>query len=477
MLGVNMIIDHLGKEYKSIEEMCKAYHIHPSTYKFRISSGMNIEKALTAPINANTCVDHLGNTFQSERKMCQFYNVNIATYRTRINNGLSVKDALTLEIRKHSDKGNICYDHLGNEYRSYNAMAKAYKIAPSVLRDRIKRGLSIEEALCKKEVRDHLGNIYKSERDMCRNYNISVSSYKNRIDNGLSIKDALTKPPSNAKELFGKDCIDHLGNVYKSQREMCQAYNLDYGTFRHRVNTGMSIQEALSHNEFIDHTGKVFRSELEMCKAHHIDNSTYRYRRREGFSIEEALTIPKQYSLGEYRISKILEQFCTSGNISSYLHNIQIKRLFEILSLTDKYNDFMDAYEKELNKYNINISRRKLSKFRFDFSIIKNNELFAFIEYDGIQHFRFVDLFFKTFEDFLIGISRDKSKNAFSEINNIPLLRIRYDQIDEKTVTYMINDLLNNPQKYIYQHNTYLKDDEYMSVFNNSNIDYVPFEM
>ena len=63
------------------------------------AKGMNIEKALTAPINANTCVDHLGNTFQSERKMCQFYNVNIATYRTRINNGLSVKDALTLEIR------------------------------------------------------------------------------------------------------------------------------------------------------------------------------------------------------------------------------------------------------------------------------------------------------------------------------------------------------------------------------------------
>ena len=470
-----MTIDHLGKEYKSIEEMCKAYAINPSTYKYRIYSGMNIKEALTTPIGKNTCVDHLGNIFKSERKMCQFYNINISTYRTRIKNGYSIKEALTLKPRRSFDKGNICYDHLGNEYRSYEAMARAYKIPPSVLRDRIKRGLSIDEILHKKVVCDHFGNIYKSERDMCRNYNIPISSYKKRISDGLSIKDALTKPPTNAKELFGKECTDHLGNVYKSQREMCKAYNLDYSTFRHRINTGMSLQKALSHNKVIDHTGKIFKSELGMCRAYHIDNSTYRYRRREGFSIEEALTIPKQYSLGEYRVSKILEQFCASGNVSSYLHNIQIKRLFEHLNLIDMYNNFMDEYEKELNKYNINISRRKLSKFRFDFSIIKNNEVFAFIEFDGIQHFKFVDLFFKTFEEFWDGISRDKSKNIFSEINKIPLLRIRYDQIDEKNVTFMISDLLNNPKKYIHQHNTYLNNDEYMSVFRDSSIDNVPF--
>lgn len=29
-----MVKDHLGNEYESIVEMCKAYSINPSTYKF-----------------------------------------------------------------------------------------------------------------------------------------------------------------------------------------------------------------------------------------------------------------------------------------------------------------------------------------------------------------------------------------------------------------------------------------------------------
>lgn len=476
-LGYHMISDHRGNEYSSIEEMCKKYNINPSTYKFRRSSGMNVKEALTTKVRCNICIDHLGNTFQSERKMCEFYNVNIATYRTRINRGLSVKDALTLKKIKPSDKGISCYDHLGNEYRSYNEMAREYGIPPSVLRDRIKRGLSVEEALVKKEVKDHEGNVYRSERDMCRKYNISISTYKSRIDKGLSLKEALTNPQLDAKKIFGIACKDHMGNEYKSQREMCMAFNQDYGTFRYRISSGMSIQDALFHNEFIDHNGKKYRSELEMCKAHNIDNSTYRYRRKEGFSVEEALTIPKHYSLGEYRVSKVLDQFCEEGMISSYLHNVQIKRLFEIMNLDEKYKDFMDAYEKSLNENNIIISRLKLSKFRFDFSLIKNADIYAFIEYDGVQHFRFVDLFFKTIEEFFIGISRDKAKNAFLEINSIPLLRIRFDQIDEKTVKYMINDLLINPEKYIYRHNTFLENDEYMSIFSDLEEDYVPFEI
>lgn len=92
----------------------------------------------------------------------------------------------------------------------------------------------------------------------------------------------------------------------------------------------------------------------------------------------------------------------------------------------------MKRYDNELKKSNINISRKRLARFRFDFSIIKDANIWAFIEYDGIQHFKFVDLFFKTFEDFVLSGNRDSAKNIFTEVNGIPLLRIRYDQIEEK---------------------------------------------
>ena len=48
-----MVKDHLGNEYESIVEMCKAYSINPSTYKFRISSGMTVKNALLMPLRKN----------------------------------------------------------------------------------------------------------------------------------------------------------------------------------------------------------------------------------------------------------------------------------------------------------------------------------------------------------------------------------------------------------------------------------------
>lgn len=466
-----MVKDHLKKEYSSITEMCKQYSINPSTYRYRIASGMSVEAALTSPIKDNSCIDYLGNVFQSINQMCYFHNIDVNTYKTRIKKGMSVKDSLSSVVRTPYDKGVECVDHMGNKYRSYNEMARAYHIPPSVLRNRINRGLTLEEALQKKEVCDHEGKKYKSVREMCRAYNISINVYKARLEKGMTVKDALTIPVG---DLVGGICIDHKGNKYCSVREMCKAYDIDHSTFRHRITVGMSLEEALTKNEIYDYKGNAFRSELEMCKAYHIDNSTFRYRIREGFSVEEALTIPKHYSLGEYRVSRVLDKFCEKGLISSYFHNIQIKKLFDILGLPDVYDTFMIAYDNELKDSNINISRHKLAKFRFDFSVIKEANVFAFIEYDGVQHFKFVDLFFKTLEDFIVNISRDRAKDMFAEVSGIPLLRIRYDQIEESMVTSMIADLLENPCKYLEQHNTYISNHSYMKAFEEICLDVTP---
>lgn len=466
-----MIKDHLGNEYESINEMCRVYSINPSTYRFRIASGLSIEEALLTPLKRNICKDHMGNVFPSISKMCKHYNINKSTFNTRIKRGMSIEEALTQEVELPSEKGIECYDHKGNRYKNYTEMAKIYHIPVSVLKDRLKRGLGIKEALEQREIVDHTGKKYRSESQMCREYGISITTYKYRVKRGMSLKDALTIPIGDA---LNNSWIDHLGNMYKSERNMCAAYEIDPSTFRHRISTGMRIEEALAHNKTYDHKGIAYKSELEMCKAYKIDNGTFRYRRREGFSVEEALTIPKHYSLGEYRVSRVLDQLCAEGKISSYLHNVQINKLFAILNIQEQYDSFMKHYDNVLRNSNINISRKKLARFRFDFSIIKDADIWAFIEYDGIQHFKFVDLFFKTFEDFIFSGSRDNAKNAFAEANGIPLLRIRYDQIDEDVVTEMIDDLLYNPQKYIDQHNTFLSNEEYMEVFNNTILDVNP---
>ena len=100
---------------------------------------------------------------------------------------------------------------------------------------------------------------------------------------------------------------------------------------------------------------------------------------------------------------------------------------------------------------------------RFDFSLIHKDSIFAFIEYDGEQHFSWIDTFFKTLESFLLRHSADEIKTGVAEISNIPLLRIRFDQVDY--IPEMIDHLLENPLFYLEQHNTFLSNEEYWDMY------------
>lgn len=75
---------------------------------------------------------------------------------------------------------------------------------------------------------------------------------------------------------------------------------------------------------------------------------------------------------------------------------------------------------------------------RFDFGISNDKkEVVALIEYDGIQHFKSKD-FFGGEEALAITQLRDQIKNQYCKDNNIPLLRIRYDEdIEEKLIEFL----------------------------------------
>lgn len=78
----------------------------------------------------------------------------------------------------------------------------------------------------------------------------------------------------------------------------------------------------------------------------------------------------------------------------------------------------------------------------FDFAIIKNNFPIGLIEYDGKQHFEPID-FFGGEKEFKESQKRDKIKNAYCKLHNIPLLRIPYtlsnDEIKNKLYEYYLS--------------------------------------
>lgn len=74
----------------------------------------------------------------------------------------------------------------------------------------------------------------------------------------------------------------------------------------------------------------------------------------------------------------------------------------------------------------------------FDFGIVDDeNMIIALIEFDGKQHFESVELWGGE-EALALTQLRDQIKNQYCEDNNIPLLRIRYDEdIEEKLTTFL----------------------------------------
>jgi len=86
-----------------------------------------------------------------------------------------------------------------------------------------------------------------------------------------------------------------------------------------------------------------------------------------------------------------------------------------------------------LKKYNINNIRqhsfedcKNKNPLKFDFYL---SDINCIIEFDGEQHFRSVD-FFGGEEYFTLIKKRDHIKNTYCKSNNIPILRIKYDETD-----------------------------------------------
>lgn len=77
--------------------------------------------------------------------MCEAWGISYSTYSSRLEAGRSQQEALT--GAKQASHGKPCQDHEGNTFPSVSAMCRAWKISLSIFQGRIRRGLTLEEAL------------------------------------------------------------------------------------------------------------------------------------------------------------------------------------------------------------------------------------------------------------------------------------------------------------------------------------------
>lgn len=270
-----MIKDHLGNEYKTISDMCRAYGIKVNLYYSRLRSGWSLERILTTKVNWGKSVyDHKGNEYKTLDDMCKAYGINQATYSARRSIGWSVADSLEKPL--YPSKGKKCKDHLGREYDSIKSLCNAYGISYDAVKGRMKHGFTLEEALMTevgymRKCKDHLGREYKSVTEMCNAYNINVSTFRHRINNGWKLADALKRPVIDSKDITGRrleddeintyaiDAVyDHLGKAFTSETAMCKYYNIPIKLFKLRLDSGWTLGEALTIKNNIEPNSEVY---------------------------------------------------------------------------------------------------------------------------------------------------------------------------------------------------------------------------
>ena len=133
--NAKFVTDHTGQKFSSISKMCAHWHINKPTYTARIQNGWSVERALTEKtanlqVTAKTCKDHLGNEYASQNEMCRAYHITKARFTSRIKLNWSLERALTEPIVINAK---TCQDGFGHTFPSAKDLCNYYNMHSSYL--------------------------------------------------------------------------------------------------------------------------------------------------------------------------------------------------------------------------------------------------------------------------------------------------------------------------------------------------------
>ena len=180
-----------------------------------------------------------GVKYNSLVELCESYGVNYALFSSRIANGWSVDEALGLEERNKSKKGTLVVEGLNGEI-SLAEFCRDMNVSYSVVRNRIKKGYTLEEAVTSKKIpKVKINGVeYKSLSDACGKLKMPYYVVCMRISNGWTLEEAFNP--------LGRKNVVAFGVEYPSLKKVCEHFNVNYYKVRYLVKTkGNNIDFAL----------------------------------------------------------------------------------------------------------------------------------------------------------------------------------------------------------------------------------------
>jgi len=138
-----------GVEYKSISECAKSYGLKPSTLSWRLKNGMRMDDAVSTKLGHkknSIQIKAFGVEYPNIYSCAKAFGIHHSTLRKRLSNGWAVEDAVSDPPDRHRNRKKQI-EVFGITYPSIKDCAKAFGITPSTLRYRIKNGAPIDKAV------------------------------------------------------------------------------------------------------------------------------------------------------------------------------------------------------------------------------------------------------------------------------------------------------------------------------------------
>ena len=99
-------IDHTGREFRTLADMCAFWGVTPSRFRAHRKKGASLEEALTLPPynHGKICRDHTGREFPSIAAMCREWGIGLSTYYDRVAAGVPLRNVLTAPVQGQGAK-------------------------------------------------------------------------------------------------------------------------------------------------------------------------------------------------------------------------------------------------------------------------------------------------------------------------------------------------------------------------------------
>lgn len=288
--AVSVTVD--GIKFTSISECAEFYQISKQTLIHRIQKrGMRAREAVKTPIKkSNKKALRIGNkTYASVRQLADEFGLPYATVRHRIRSqGMSPKQAITKPIQRQVRQSVTAF---GKVYPTLSAAARAHKEDPEQVRQRVKKGMSLEDALLGKNARKQvvtvLGKTYSSKVEAAEAFGMSRSAFFGRLRQGWDIESALTSPVVQTKKLKVQ------GKIYESVADLARAYDMPYRLVYKRIHVfGWRPLKAVTEPKVLGREivlgNKTFPTIEEAARSNGLDAGVVWYRLSAGWPLEKA---------------------------------------------------------------------------------------------------------------------------------------------------------------------------------------------